>query len=119
MGWFSRLKSKSADSAEQPEQAVIVEYSLVGASEVDRPFDSVSDLEDQLIAAIEAAGAGEFDGNLFGPDEVTLYAYGPDADRLFAVMEPRLREFPARPARATLRYGAASDPAAAERSIDL
>jgi hypothetical protein len=37
----------------------------------------VFDLEDRLSEAIEATGVGEFDGNLMGPGEVELYAYGP------------------------------------------
>jgi hypothetical protein len=53
---------------------------------------------------------GEFDGNEFGGGRVTLYAYGPDADALFAVMARFLREHPLRPASVTLRYGEPSDP---------
>lgn len=62
---------------------------------------------------------GELDGNEFRASEVALYAYGPDASRLFAVMEADLRAFSARPAHAVLRYGEASDPAAIEQRIDL
>jgi hypothetical protein len=54
-------------------------------------------VEDQLIEAIDNAGVGEFDGNLMGPGEVELYAYGPDADALFDVMEPILRAVPLKP----------------------
>jgi hypothetical protein len=34
-----------------------------------------------------------------------LYAYGPDADALFKVMEPMLRSLPFRPAYVVLRQG--------------
>lgn len=45
---------------------------------------------------------GEFDGNEFGGGTVTLHAYGPNADALFAIMGPTLRELPFRPAHAIL-----------------
>ena len=45
---------------------------------------------------------------------MTLWSYGPDADRLYAVMEPHLLAFHARPASATLRYSAVR-----ERRVEL
>ena len=51
---------------------------------------------------------------------MTLYAYGPDADALFAAMEPPLRDFGAnQDSSATLRYGGADNPAAKERVVPL
>ncbi|GAA3388792.1 hypothetical protein [Cryptosporangium minutisporangium] len=103
-----------------PEHAVIVTYSLSGnALGEPQERESVHALEKRLTTAIEAAGAGELDGDEFGGGEAVLYAYGPDASRLFAVMEPALRAFPARPGHAVLRYGEADDPTAIERRIDL
>ncbi|MFJ4849696.1 MULTISPECIES: hypothetical protein [unclassified Streptomyces] len=55
-----------------------------------------------LSAAVEAAGVGELGGNEFGGGEAVLYAYGPDADALFAVLEPGLRALPFRPAHVVL-----------------
>ncbi|MFJ8996392.1 hypothetical protein ACIRQH_39080 [Streptomyces sp. NPDC102279] len=72
-----------------------------------------------MSEAIEGAGVGEFDGNEFGGGEVALFAYGPDADALFAVMEPVLRDLPLRPAHVVLRYGSASEPSAGERLVEL
>ena len=80
---------------------------------------NVYDIEDQLIEAVETAGVGEFDGNLMGPGEVVLYAYGPDADALFAVMEPILRSVPAREAYAIKRYGEPGDPEMLEVRVEL
>jgi hypothetical protein len=37
--------------------------------------------------AIEEAAAGEFDGDEFGDGKCVLFMYGPDADRLFGVIE--------------------------------
>jgi hypothetical protein len=77
-------------------------------------------VEDPLIEAIEEAGVGEFDGNLLGPGEVELYAYGPDADALFEVMEPILRAVPLKAGSyAVKRYGAAGDPEAREVRVAL
>ncbi|HZN22132.1 MAG TPA: hypothetical protein VFB57_06210 [Gaiellaceae bacterium] len=94
------------------EQAVITTF----VSDVE--WD-VADVEDRLIEAIEKAGVGEFDGNVMGPGEVVLYAYGPDADALFDVMAPILRAIPAREAFAIKRYGEAGDPRAHEERVDL
>ena len=76
-------------------------------------------LQEQLTAAIAAADAGEFDGNEFGDDEVVLYAYGPNAARLFAAMQPALKGFASGSAYATLRFGEASDLSAVEQRVDL
>lgn len=104
---------------ESPEQAVVVTYSLSDGfgSELER--DAVRALKYRLIDAIGAAEAGELDGTEFGGGRVRIYTYGPDAGRLFGVMEALLREFPLRPARAVLRLGAAGDDTAQERVVEL
>ncbi|MGH3332064.1 MAG: hypothetical protein ACRDPJ_12255 [Nocardioidaceae bacterium] len=121
MGWFARRKTAADVVQSAHEQAVIVHYALS-----DDQFGSADEreavyaLQDRLMAAIDArGGVGEFDGNEFGGGEVVLYAYGPDALRLFAAMESTLRAFPARPAHAVLRLGEATDPSAEEIRIDL
>ncbi|MEU9001551.1 hypothetical protein [Streptomyces sp. NPDC048551] len=102
------------------EHAVIARYRL-GGDGFGEPGqrEAVRRAKSLLTEAIEQAGAGEFDGNEFGGGEVVLYAYGPDADALFAVMAPILRDLPFRPAHVTLRHGPADDPSAAERRVDL
>jgi hypothetical protein len=105
---------------DSPEHAVIVHYALSGdryGEEHER--DAVYALEVRLAQAIDAADAGEFDGNEFGGGQAVLYAYGPNATHLFTAMEPHLRAFPARPAHAILRFGDVDDPAAVENRIDL
>jgi hypothetical protein len=95
------------------EQAVIA--SLIPDADWD-----VFEVEDRLIEAIEKEGVGEFDGNLLGPGSVELYAYGPDADALFEVMDPILRSVPLKKGSyATKRYGAADDPGAREVRVEL
>ena len=129
MGIFSRMKSGAAASpivapiAEQAaaaEHTVIAHYQLAaGPTGTATDMHSVFSFEDRLIRAISDARAGEFDGNEFGVDDVTIYAYGPNADRLFAAMEPVLRSFPPRPAQVLLRYGGYEDTSAPEILVDL
>jgi hypothetical protein len=102
------------------EHAVIARYQLSGGpTGTATDMHSLFTLEDRLIRAIGEARAGEFDGNEFGPGVVTLYAYGPDANRLFAAMEPVLRSFPPRPAQVLLRYGGYEDETAPEVVVQL
>lgn len=98
------------------EQAVIVHLRLS-----DHSFGSIEErkallaLQDQMAWAIENAAAGEFDGDEFGEGECVLYMYGPDADRLFAAIEPLLESCPlASGGYAVKRYGGAGDPDARE-----
>jgi hypothetical protein len=114
VGWFNRKKQKV------PEQAVIVHYNLSGDEHgLTEEREAVFRLEDRLETLIRRHQVGEFDGDEFGDGEAVLYCYGPDADRLFDVIEQEIRSFAARPAYATLRYGEAADPSATERRIDL
>ncbi len=62
----------------------------------------------QLIDALDGKNVGELDGHEIAIDgsDGFLFLYGPDADALFAVIEPVLRKSPVMPgADATLRYG--------------
>jgi hypothetical protein len=74
------------------EQAVIVHIRFEN-SEADssEQLESILVLENCLTKAIEEINVGEFDGDEAGQGEVTLYMYGPDANRLFATVEPLLR----------------------------
>jgi hypothetical protein len=123
MGLLSRLKAKTAGAPARlamAEQTVIARYQLSsGPTGTSTDLQSLATLEDRLIQAIGHAKAGEFDGNQFGPNEVTLFAYGPDADRLYAAMEPILRSFPARPAQVLVRYGGFQDDRAPQHLIEL
>lgn len=113
MALFKRRSATKAVSSKPAEHAVIAHYTFAGE------LGAIHALEDELTAKIIVAHAGEYDGNEIGGGEAVLYAYGPDANALFAVMEPALRAFGARPAHAILRYGAATDPTAATRRVDL
>ena len=120
VGLFNRKKPEAASAKKAPEHAVIVHFKLSDDQHgTVEERESVFALEDELEHAIESMTAGEFDGNEFGGGEAVLYAYGPDADALFAAMEAPLRAFPARPAFAILRYGEPSDATATERRVEL
>jgi hypothetical protein len=103
------------------EHAVIVRLKLsdegFGTSE---EVEAIHELSDRLAETIEGNGVGEFDGDEFGGGECVLYMYGPDADALFAAIEPALRASPlARGARVVKRFGEAGDRKAKEVSIML
>ena len=80
-------------------------------------------VEEPLIEAIDAHGVGEFDGHdiaLDGSGEVILYAYGPDADALWGVMEPIVRAVPRKDGSyAMKRYGEAGDQSAGVERVEL
>lgn len=108
MGFLGKLFRRGpSDTAAAPEHAVIVDFAY-GSTDLGPLFR----LEDALQAAIQKSGAGEFDGNEVASDgsEGTLYMYGPNADELFAAVEPVLASSPLmQGARATIRYGPPED----------
>ena len=77
-------------------------------TEGSQSLDALYALEDELIEALNGKNVGELDGHEIAIDgnDGFLFLYGPDADALFAVIEPILRKSPVMPgADATLRYG--------------
>jgi len=91
---------------ETTEQAVIAHYRL-SDDQYGSPSEreAIFDAGRAMATAVEEAGLGEVDGNEFGGGEAVVYAYGPDAEALFEVMEPTLRGLPFRPAHVVLRQG--------------
>ena len=68
--------------------------------------DAVHTFSHELAAIIEQHGVGEFDGDEFGNGEGMLFMYGPNADRLFDVVEPALRAWePLKGGHVIKRYG--------------
>jgi hypothetical protein len=96
------------------DHAVIVNVPLRGAS---GDLEKLQELGDALAARVDAAGVGEFDGDLIGEDLGILYFYGPNADRLWPAIEGVLRAalLPAG-AYVVKRYGPPGSP---ETQIDL
>jgi hypothetical protein len=103
------------------EQAVIVHLPLVEAPLGSaREREVVTNLTDALDRAIDAHGVGQFDGEELGDGRCVIYMYGPDADQLFAIVEPVLKAEPlVRGGFAIKRYGEAKDVGAAEVRINL
>jgi hypothetical protein len=103
--------------ADSGEQAVLIYLQTAGVD-----FDRVVKTEDELIAAVDEKGLGEVDGHELAVDgsEVVYFIYGPDADALFAAVEPVIRGFPAgEGSYAIKRYGDVDDSNAREVRIDL
>jgi hypothetical protein len=77
-------------------------------------------IEDDLDEEITRAGVGEMDGNEIGGGECTLFMYGPDADKLFAVIAPRARSSRlGKGGWATKSYGSDEDANVREVRVDL
>lgn len=99
---------------------MIVDLRLSDDFGSDAERQRVYELEDRLIAALDASGAGEVDGHEFGGGGVTLFAYGPNAEALYAAMHDLLLEFgPSHGSSATIRAGSVDDPEADERVVPL
>lgn len=119
MTLFRRLLGKKdvVQQSARVDQAVIVHLDGIGLPPEIYEKCDVSTLEDQLIEIIDAGRLGEFDGNEFGPEEVTLFMYGPDAERLYAAIAETLLAYPlCRGAKVEIRYGA---PGARTRVVTL
>jgi hypothetical protein len=103
------------------EQAVIAYLPLTDdhfGSEPEREI--IADLAGMLHQAIEDQGVGEFDGEESGGGRCVLYMYGPDADRLFGVVEPILKAAPlGRGGFVIKRYGDVKDLNAVEAKVSL
>ena len=118
MKFFEDLFGKRVEAAKPVEQAVIVHVPLSNAQDgTVEEFDHLIAIEEEMRAAIANAGFGEFDGNEFGQGEFTYFMYAPDAERMFALVEPILRR-DAHTSRgyALVRFG---PPGSLQRRVDL
>ena len=100
---------------------MLVHLALAGG-EMGSPDEraTIIKLQDEVSAAIDSAGVGEFDGDEWGGNECVLYMYGEDADPLFDAVRPVLMKLPPRSGSyAIKRRGDASDPNAKEERVAL
>ena len=120
MGFFAKIFGKSEAKPKGPEHAFIVTLNLSnGQYGTEDERDRIHQFSDQLNAAIESAKAGELDGDEFGEGICTLYMYGPDADTLFAAVDPLLRASSlVKGGKGVKRYGEASDPNARKETVE-
>jgi hypothetical protein len=110
-GFLKRVFGPGPPAAPPEQQAVLVHLDGTGLPASIYEQHDLATLEERLQEAIEHAAVGEYDGNDFAETEVTLYAYGADAEKLFAAMEPILREYPlCRNARVVVRPGGPDTP---------
>lgn len=107
------------------EHAVIVKFYEFADrfwTEDERDLEPLFNVEDQLIAALDGKGVGELDGHEIAVDgsDGFLFLYGPDADALYAVIEPVLRTSPVTiGGDATLRFGASDQPNVYEKYVKI
>ncbi|PIT87205.1 MAG: hypothetical protein COU31_04135 [Candidatus Magasanikbacteria bacterium CG10_big_fil_rev_8_21_14_0_10_40_10] len=111
MSFLSRLlggnQLKQTDS-NPVEQAVIVNFSYLGGTDLSQFFQ----LEEELESAINTNNVGEYDGNEVATDgsHGTLFIYGTDADKLFDVVSPILKKAKSiKDITVTVRYGPPAD----------
>jgi hypothetical protein len=92
MRWLFRRSSQDPTPSED---SVVVVVRLSGGefgSEQERK--DIQSLGGRIDAILARDGVGELDGDEFGDHTGTLYFYGPDAERIFAMIEPVLRSWP-------------------------
>ncbi len=134
-GWLRRLlgggdnppptTDQTGRADEAGEQTVNAEHAvLVHVPLSDDEFgaeeecEALFELEDDLVEVVEGEPPlGEYDGNEVGGGEFVMYMYGPDADALFAAVEPMLRALDPPPGDfyAIKRYGPPEDTTREER----
>ena len=100
------METPVAPDTGDEEHAVIAHFRLAadGFGDADQR-KRVYEAERVMAVAVKEAAVGEVDGNEFGGGKAVVYAYGPDADALFKVLEPTLRSLPFRPAHVVLMRG--------------
>jgi hypothetical protein len=109
---FSVAGVASGASSSAPDQAVLVHFEY-GHKDWSQFFAFEKTLEE----AITSSGAGDYDGNELAVDgsDGDMYMYGPDADKLYAVVKPRLEAATfLKNVVVTLRYGSVDDSSARE-----
>lgn len=107
------------------EQSVIVTfYNFADKfwTEHRKSLDPLFELEDELEKVLETRPVGALDGHEIAVDgsDGFLFLYGPDADALYAAIEPVLRaSLITQGGNATLRYGSYGDHNVRERYIEI
>lgn len=95
-------RGKQKENRQKNWHAVIVTFSIptIGIS-------AVQQLGNELRHVIKSSTVGEYDGHETGKSKVTLYMYGPDAKKLFKVVEPVFKKSEFKPFDVKLRMGPA------------
>jgi len=97
------------------EEAVLISLDAQGLDDAVYQAYDLSTLEDLLSEQIEPDGIGELDGHEAGPEQTTIYLYGPDAEELFSRVQPILASYPlCQNSRVVIRRGG---PDSAQREV--
>jgi hypothetical protein len=83
-----------SDASTKNEEAVLIYLDGQGLDDVVYQANDLSTLENLLNEQIEPDGVGELDGHETGPEQTTIYVYGPSAEELFSRMYPVLASYP-------------------------
>ena len=104
-------------SEQDGEQMVIVEFQY---SRTD--LAPLFELEERLVRALEISCVGVYDRNTMGVhgSRGCLTLYGPDAEKIFAVIQPFLADAPfLRNPQAIVRYGSSNDADVEQRLVPI
>jgi hypothetical protein len=114
MNFLQKLFSKNPKIEDQ---AVLLYLDVKTLSkEIYEKYDLMT-LEEKIIEVIKGRGLGEYDGNEIGSGETVIFLYGPDAEKLFAAIEPIIRSYPlCKNARVLIRQGG---PGAKQREVRI
>jgi hypothetical protein len=107
---FGTNRKRSPRDGED-QQAVLVHLDGTGLPDETYERFDLATLEDRLLEVMSRRRLGEIDGHEIGPSETIVFLYGPDAERLYAGIEPVLRTYPlCANARVVIRSGGAGAP---------
>ena len=122
---MTRTLSGPPSEVDVAEQSVIVTFYNFAEkfwTEDMRSLDPLFELEDELEKVLESRPVGHLDGHEIAIDgsDGFLFLYGPDADALYAAIEPVLRaSHVTLGGNATLRYGSYDEPNVLEKYIEI
>lgn len=96
MNLWEKLFDRKEQRVEKPKYEWIAVYFTLSGNEygTQEERDAVHRFTDELHRVINESGEGVFDGDEFGNGQGVLFMYGRDADSLFRVVEPLLRNWP-------------------------
>lgn len=101
----------------EQEEALLIILDGQGLDDAVYRDHDLTTLEDQLIELLEPDELGELDGHEFGPSTTTIYLYGPDAEKMFARVQPVLSSYLlCQNSRAIIRRGG---PGSKERVVEF
>jgi hypothetical protein len=98
------------DDVDNEEQDLLLVFPLAkGQMGTNQERQALELLADDLDAAVQAAGVGEYDGDEYGGGECTFFFCGPDVEQLLAVVRPLVKRSPLSRGAAFVRMVQAAD----------